>query len=208
MRINYNSITIYIEDTYEDMSKKAARMVAAQVILKPESVVGLATGSTPEGMYKELVNMENEGVVDFSEVTTFNLDEYEDLPPDNLQSYDYYMKKHLFDHIKINMDKVHIPSGTDEDVSKVCREYDQMIMKCGNMDIQILGIGTNGQIGFNEPDLKFEAGTHLVSLDEETIDSNARFFDSIDQVPKKAISMGIRYIMHSKIVVLMANGDK
>jgi glucosamine-6-phosphate deaminase len=208
MKINYNSITIYVKDSYEDMSLKAARMLAAQVTLKSDSVLGLATGSTPEGMYKELVRMYENDEVDFSEVTTFNLDEYYQLPVENEQSYAYYMNKHLFSHININRDHVHIPNGISADIQKVCEDYDRGISDCHNMDIQILGIGNNGHIGFNEPDVHFEAGTHLVELDEDTIRANARFFDSADDVPRKAISMGIRNIMHSKKIVLMANGTK
>lgn len=208
MKINYNSMTIYIKDDYEAMSLKAARMVAAQITLKSESVLGLATGSTPEGMYAQLVRMYENDDLDFSEVTTFNLDEYYQLPVENEQSYAYYMDHHLFSKVNVNKERIHIPNGIAADVESVCREYDQNISDNNNMDIQILGIGNNGHIGFNEPDVKFEAGTHLVALDEDTIEANARFFDSKEEVPKKAISMGIRNIMHSKKIVLMANGLK
>lgn len=207
MKINYNSMTIYIKDSYEEMSLKAARMVAAQVTLKSESVLGLATGSTPIGMYKELVSMYENDDLDFSEVTTFNLDEYYQLPVENDQSYAYFMDHHLFNHVNVPKDRINIPNGIAADVDKVCNDYDKGISDNNNMDIQILGIGNNGHIGFNEPDVKFEAGTHLVELDEDTIEANARFFASKDQVPKRAISMGIRNIMHSKKVVLLANGE-
>ncbi len=208
MKINYNSITIYVKDSYKTMSLKAARMLAAQVTLKSESVLGLATGSTPEGMYDELVRMYKNDEVDFSEVTTFNLDEYYQLPVENEQSYAYYMDHHFFNHVNVNRDNVHVPNGISAQVDVVCEDYDKAITKHHNMDLQILGIGNNGHIGFNEPDVKFEAGTHLVELDEDTIEANARFFDSKEEVPKKAISMGIRNIMHSKKIVLMANGPK
>lgn len=208
MKINYNSMMIYVKDNYDEMSKKAARMIGAQVTLKGNSVVGLATGSTPEGMYQELVKMHQNEEVDFSEITTFNLDEYYQLPTDNNQSYAYYMNENFFKHVNVPVESVHIPNGISEDVDRVCEDYDQAIRDAGNMDIQILGIGNNGHIGFNEPDVKFEAGTHLVDLDMDTIEANARFFDSIDDVPRQAISMGIRNIMHSKKIVLVANGEK
>lgn len=208
MKINFNNITIYVKDDYELMSKKAAQMVVAQVNLKPSSVIGLATGSTPEGMYKELVSMYEADQVDFSEATFFNLDEYNRLDPSNDQSYAYYMNKHLFSHINAEKSHIHIPNGMATDVEQSCAEYDLAIQNSGNIDLQILGIGNNGHIGFNEPDVHFEAGTHLVELDEDTIQANARFFNSSDEVPRTAISMGIRNIMHSKKIVLIANGSK
>ena len=208
MKIKYNSITIYVKEDYTSMSKKAAQMVAAQVNLKSASILGLATGSTPEGMYKELVSMYEHDEVDFAEVTSFNLDEYFQLPAENEQSYAYYMNKHFFGSVNIKPDHIHVPSGITSDVDGVCKAYDKKIQDCGDIDLQILGIGNNGHIGFNEPDVHFEAGTHLVELDEDTIVANARFFNSIDEVPRKAISMGIRNIMHSKKIVLLANGDQ
>lgn len=207
MKINYNNITIYVKDNYELMSKKAAQMLVAQVNLKNKSVIGLATGSTPEGMYKELIAMYSMDQVDFSETTFFNLDEYYHLSPTNAQSYAYYMHEKLFNHINAVPERIHIPSGMADDVEKVCNDYDQCIQDNGNIDLQILGIGNNGHIGFNEPDVHFEAGTHLVELDEDTILANARFFSSVDEVPRTAISMGIRNIMHSKKIVLIANGE-
>lgn len=207
MKIKYNSITIFVTDDYETMSKKAANMVAGQMNLKTDSVIGLATGSTPEGMYKELVNLYKNDDIDFSDITSFNLDEYYQLSPENDQSYAYYMKKHLFGHVNIDPKNVHIPSGITDDIDAVCNDYDRLIEDNDNIDIQVLGIGNNGHIGFNEPDVKFEAGTHLVQLDHETIEANSRFFDSIDDVPKEAISMGIRNIMHAKKLILIANGQ-
>lgn len=206
MKIKYNSITIFVTEDYESMSKKAANMVAGQMNLKTDSVLGLATGSTPEGMYKELVTLYKNNDIDFSDITSFNLDEYYQLSPENDQSYAYYMNKHLFSHVNMKEEAIHIPSGIAEDIDAVCADYDRMIEEKDNIDIQVLGIGTNGHIGFNEPDVKFEAGTHLVELDQETIEANSRFFDSVDDVPKKAISMGIRNIMHAKKLVLIANG--
>lgn len=207
MKINYQGIAIYVKDTYEAISEKAAQIVAAQMILNEESVIGLATGSTPEGMYKNLVRMNEEGKIDFSEITSFNLDEYHQLDPKNEQSYAYYMDKHLFNHVNIKRENIHIPNGMAEDVDAACKAYDQKIVGSGNIDIQVLGIGNNGHIGFNEPDLRFEAGTHLVELDQATIEANGRFFDSLEDVPKKAISMGVRNIMHSKKIILIANGE-
>jgi glucosamine-6-phosphate deaminase len=206
MKYRHKGMSILITEGYEEMSKKAALMVAAQVTIRPSSVLGLATGSTPEGMYKELVAMYKQGEIDFSEVKTFNLDEYYPIEDHNPQSYAYYMRKNLFDHININPLQVHIPNGTARDVETSCEDYDKMIDSAGGIDLQVLGIGNNGHIGFNEPDVHFEAGTHLVELDEETIEANARFFNTIEEVPKRAISMGIRTIMHSKKIVLLASG--
>lgn len=197
---------IIVVKSYHEMSKKAANMVASQVVLKPDSIIGLATGETPLGMYEELVKMYNSEIVDFSEASTFNLDEYYGLSKDNPQSYYYYMTKNLFQHVNINSNKINIPDGMSKDAEKECIEYDRKIKSAGGIDIQVLGIGRNGHIGFNEPDIKFESRTHLVKLDEDTIIANSRFFDSINEVPTKAISMGIKNIMHAKKIVLLANG--
>ncbi len=209
MKFNYRGITIFILEDYNKVSKKAAQLLSAQITLKSNSVLGLATGSTPEGMYKELIDMYNDHILDFSEVTTFNLDEYYNIDPNNSQSYHYYMNTNLFNHVNIDRTKVNIPSGKikSSEVDKFCNDYDDSIFKCGKIDFQVLGIGTNGHIGFNEPDIHFEAGTHLVDLDQKTIDANARFFNSTDEVPKQAISIGIRNIMQSKKVMLMASGS-
>ncbi len=207
MKVKYKSITIFVTEDYESMSKKAANMVAGQMNLKTDSVLGLATGSTPEGMYRELVTLYKNNDIDFSEITSFNLDEYYQLSPENDQSYAYYMDKHLFHHVNMKAEAIYIPSGMAEDIEGVCSDYDRLIEEHNNIDIQVLGIGTNGHIGFNEPDVKFEAGTHLVELDQETIEANSRFFACIEDVPKKAISMGIRNIMHAKKLILIANGQ-
>lgn len=197
---------VIVVDNYEEMSKKAAVMVASQIHLDPKSILGLATGSTPIGMYKALIDMYKNDELDFSEVTSFNLDEYYGLEPSNNQSYAYFMNENLFKYINIDRSKVYIPNGLAKDVEKECHEYDFLIDSMGGIDIQILGIGSNGHIGFNEPDINFEARTHLVELDEQTIKDNARFFDSIEAVPTKAISMGIKTIMQSKKIVLLASG--
>ncbi len=195
-----------VKDNYEIMSKKAAGMLAAQVTIKPDSVIGLATGSTPEGMYKELIAMYENDEVDFSEAVSFNLDEYYPIDPSNEQSYAYYMHQNLFDHVNFRKEAIHIPDGVSKDVTAVCDAYDENIYKHGSIDFQVLGIGNNGHIGFNEPDLHFESSTHLVQLDDDTIEANARFFASKEDVPKTAISMGIKNIMHSKKIILMASG--
>lgn len=199
---------IVVVKSYHEMSKKAANMVASQVVLKPDSIIGLATGETPLGMYEELVKMYKEGIVDFSEARTFNLDEYCGLTKDNPQSYHYYMTKNLFSQININSNNINIPNGMAKDIEKVCIDYDKKIKNSGGIDLQVLGIGRNGHIGFNEPDIKFESRTHLVNLDEDTIEANSRFFNSIDEVPTKAISMGIKNIMHAEKIVLLANGKE
>ena len=197
---------LMIAKDYEAMSHQAARMVAGQIYLKPDSVLGLATGSTPLLMYQELIRVHQEIGLDFSEVTTFNLDEYLELEPDNPNSYHYYMHQNFFRHINIRPDNIHIPSGRPDDIAAECARYDEKIRRIGGIDLQVLGIGSNGHIGFNEPDIKFEATTHPVKLDEETIAANSRFFATIDEVPRYAISMGIKTIMHAKKVLLLANG--
>lgn len=191
---------------YNDLSRKAANIISAQVILKPHCVLGLATGSTPIGTYKQLIEWYKKGDLDFSEVTTVNLDEYCGLAPDNDQSYRYFMNSNFFDHINVNKEKTFVPNGLAQDFDQECKRYDNLIEFLGGVDLQLLGIGRNGHIGFNEPDDNFEKTTHIVDLDESTIQANARFFDSIDDVPKKAITMGIKTIMHAKKVVLIANG--
>lgn len=197
---------IVVTNSYDEMSKVAARLVAGQLYLKPNSVLGLATGSTPEGMYAELVKVHNNVGLDFSDVISFNLDEYIGLNKDNEQSYYYFMHKHLFDHVNIKPENIHIPNGNPENLVEECKKYDELIEAKGGIDLQILGIGQNAHIGFNEPDIKFEATTHKVKLDEETIEANSRFFDNKDDVPKYAISMGIKTIMLAKKIILLASG--
>ncbi|MBX4268108.1 glucosamine-6-phosphate deaminase [Clostridium estertheticum] len=197
---------IIVVDNYEEMSKKAALMVASQVMLKPDSVLGLATGDTPLGMYEELVKLYNKKEVDFKEVRTFNLDEYYGLDPENPQSYYSFMNKNLFDKVDISKNNINMPDGMVKDVNDFCLLYENKIKLLGGIDMQVLGIGGNGHIGFNEPNVNFEAQTHLVNLDEQTIEANSRFFKSIEEVPVKAISMGIKTIMNSKKIILLANG--
>ena len=196
---------IIVCDNYDLLSKKAAQIVGSQMILNPKSILGLATGSTPIGMYKNLIKMYEEGPIDFSKTTTFNLDEYYQLPINNDQSYHYFMDENLFNHININRENIHIPNGMADDIDAECVLYDKMIDDNG-IDIQILGIGNNAHIGFNEPTINFNKGTHMVTLDESTREANARFFNSIDEVPTKAITMGTGSIFKSKKILLLASG--
>ena len=197
---------IIIEPNYEKMSKKAALMVASQVRLKPESVLGLATGSTPRGMYNELINMYEKNEIDFSDVITFNLDEYHDLSPENPQSYHYYMYHNFFKHINIKEKNYHLLEGTTSNIERECNQYDKKIQQAGGIDLQILGIGPNGHIGFNEPGEKLNVTTHLVDLTEETINANSRFFDSKANVPQQALTVGIATILKSDRIILLASG--
>lgn len=191
---------------YDDLSLQGAKLVYSQLILKPDCVLGLATGSTPIGMYDKLVEMYREGELDFSKVTTFNLDEYYPITPDNDQSYRYFMNEHLFKRVNIDITKTHVPDGNATDVEEECRRYDKMIEDSGGIDLQILGIGQNGHIGFNEPDENLNAGTHLTSLTESTVEANSRFFKSKDEVPKHALTMGIASILKSRKIILLASG--
>jgi len=192
---------------YEEMSRKAADFIAAQIILKPNTVLGLATGSTPIGTYENLVRLNKDGCVDFSQVTSINLDEYYGLEPTHDQSYRYFMNKHLFSKININPENTHVPNGKADDIDAECRRYDNLIEKSGGIDLQLLGIGHNGHIGFNEPSDEFVPDTHCVSLTESTINANSRFFKSRDEVPRKAITMGIKAIMQAGKVLLIASGE-
>jgi len=202
------NMKIFVAENYEDMSRTCADFIAAQVKGKASSVLGLATGSTPIGTYQELIKMHKAGEVDFSAVTTFNLDEYYPIQKSSDQSYDYFMKEQLFNHINIDFARVHIPNGEAADIAAECEAYERKIKAAGGVDFQILGIGLNGHIGFNEPDDTFAARTHQVRLDDSTIEANARFFASKDDVPKQAVTMGIGTIMMAKTVLLMINGAK
>ncbi len=192
--------------SYSDLSRKAANIISAQVILKPQSVLGLATGSTPIGTYKQLIEWYNRGDLDFSTTMTVNLDEYVGLAPTNEQSYRYFMNENLFRHINIPTENTHVPSGMAKDMAAECVNYDALITSLGGIDLQLLGIGHNGHIGFNEPGNAFEKDTHIVSLGESTIQANARFFEDIKEVPSKAITMGIKSILQAKKILLIANG--
>ncbi|MFW5988557.1 MAG: glucosamine-6-phosphate deaminase [bacterium] len=198
---------IIIEEDYQAMSKKAALLLASQVTLKPDSVLGLATGSTPKGMYQELIEMYRIGEVDFSEVISFNLDEYYRLPHDNRQSYFYYMQENFFKHVNIKSRNIFIPDGMVDDVKGECREYEERIRRCGGIDLQVLGIGANGHVGFNEPAERLNVTTDLVNLSEDTIADNSRFFESEEMVPQKAISVGMATILKAKRIILLASGE-
>lgn len=192
--------------TYEELSKKAADIIAAQVILKPDCVLGLATGSTPVGTYKVLTEKNRNNELDFSKVTSVNLDEYEGLSGDHDQSYRYFMNHNLFDHVNIDKEKTFVPNGCASDLTEEGKRYDELIKSLGGIDLQLLGIGVDGHIGFNEPDSVFTAATHPVVLDPSTIEANARFFASANDVPRKAITMGMMSIMQAKRILLVANG--
>ena len=191
---------------YKDMSRKAANIISAQVLIKPDCVLGLATGSTPIGAYQQLIEWYQKGDLDFSEVTTVNLDEYKGLPRDNEQSYYYFMHENLFRHVNIDLNRTYLPDGMEPDSEKACGDYNRIIAQVGGIDLQLLGLGHNGHIGFNEPGSSFETETHCVDLTAQTIEANKRFFDSIDEVPKQAYTMGIKTIMQAKKVLLVVSG--
>jgi len=198
---------IYKEKNYNEASKKAASIIAAQITLKPDSILGLATGSTPIGAYEKLVDSYKTGELDFSGITSINLDEYRGLSPEHDQSYRYFMNLHLFNHVNINKSNTFVPDGLEKDADKACRLYNSIIEKCGGIDLQLLGLGHNGHIGFNEPDTKFTCDTHCVDLTPSTIEANTRFFNSQAEVPKQAYTMGIRTIMQARRVLLMVTGE-
>lgn len=195
-------------EDYYSMSRMAANIISAQIIMKPKCVLGLATGSTPIGAYSQLIEWYKKGDLDFSEVTTINLDEYKGLAPDNDQSYRYFMETNLFNHININKENTYVPNGLEEDREKACREYNEIIKNSGGVDLQLLGLGNNGHIGFNEPNEAFEKETHCVKLSESTVEANSRFFENIDDVPKEAYTMGIKSIMQAKKIVIIVSGKK
>lgn len=192
---------------YNDLSRKAANIISAQVIMKPNCVLGLATGSTPIGTYKQLVEWYKKGDLDFSDVTTVNLDEYKGLTRDNEQSYYYFMNENLFSKVNIDRNRTFLPDGTEPDSEIACSEYNQIIHSVGGVDLQLLGLGHNGHIGFNEPGIAFEKETHCVKLTERTIKANMRFFVSEDDVPKEAYTMGIKTIMSAHRILVVVSGE-
>ena len=191
---------------YDELSTKAAALICAQVNVKPNCVLGLATGSSPLGTYAKIAEKCANGEVDFSEVTSVNLDEYMGLDGSHDQSYRYFMNTNLFSKINIDITKTNVPNGCATDLEAECKAYDELIAKLGGIDLQLLGIGLDGHIGFNEPDKYFEKATHVVELDPSTIEANARFFASEAEVPRKAVTMGMGGIMGAKKVLLIANG--
>jgi glucosamine-6-phosphate deaminase len=197
---------LYKARNYQELSRKAATIIGAQIIQKPDCVLGLATGSSPLGTYQELISMCKAGDLDFSEVTTVNLDEYKGLNADNDQSYRYFMNKNLFSQINIPMSSTHVPDGTEPDSDKACAAYNELLEQIGSIDLQLLGLGHNGHIGFNEPADHFPEETHCVDLTEKTIQANKRFFASEADVPRQAYTMGIGTIMHAKTVLMIVSG--
>ncbi len=202
------TMIIYRAKNYQDMSRKAANIISAQIIMKPDCVLGLATGSSPVGTYKQLIEWYQKGDLDFSKVTTVNLDEYRGLGPDNVQSYRYFMDTNLFNHVNIKKDHTFVPNGLELDPERACAVYNEIIYKQGRIDMQLLGLGRNGHIGFNEPGAAFEKETHCVDLTESTIEANKRFFESEDKVPKQAYTMGIKNIMQAKKILVIVSGEE
>ena len=197
---------VIVKESYEEMSRQSAEIIADYIRHKPRAVLGLATGSTPLGTYKELIRMHKEDGLDFSRVVTFNLDEYVGLAHDHPQSYYFFMNENLFKHINANPKNVHVPDGTAKDIPGFCRWYEEQIVKAGGLDVQLLGIGSNGHIAFNEPGSSLGSRTRVKTLDDKTRQDNARFFRSLNEVPKYAITMGIGTIMDARQLVLLANG--
>lgn len=192
---------------YNDMSRKAANIISAQVILDPECTLGLATGTTPLGAYKQLIRWYEKGDVDFAGVRTYNLDEYRGLTHEDPQSYHYFMRENFFDHINIDLGNVHVPDGSNLDADDACSSYDRMVSDAGFCDLQLLGLGRNGHIGFNEPDAVFSKGTHLVDLTESTIKANSRLFEHEEDVPRQAYTMGVQTIMMARRILIAASGQ-
>jgi glucosamine-6-phosphate deaminase len=190
------------------MSCIGAKIVAEEIHKNPKCILGLATGSTPVGMYNELSRMYKEGQIDFSQVTTFNLDEYYPMHHSDPNSYHYFMEENLFKHINVKSENIHLLSGETDNPEKECEEYEKLINAAGGIDLQVLGVGPNGHIGFNEPCKELTAQTHLTSLTESTIEANSRFFDDVSMVPKQALTMGMATILKSKKIILLISGDK
>lgn len=198
---------IYVGKNYEEMSRIAANILSAQIMMKPDCTLGLATGSTPIGTYKVLVERCNAGDLDFSQVKSINLDEYVGLHPEHDQSYRYFMQTNLFDHVNIKLENTNVPNGLAADLEAECSRYNDVIHTLGPIDVQVLGMGHNGHIGFNEPSDVFELETHLVDLAQSTIDANARFFASADEVPRQALTMGIKSIMQARKILVVVSGE-
>lgn len=198
---------IYQAKNYQEMSRKAANIISAQIIMKPDAVLGLATGSTPIGTYRQLIDWYKKGDLDFSEIRSVNLDEYKGLSADNDQSYAYFMRTNLFDSVNIKKENTHIPNGLVEDPDLECARYNAIIRDLGGIDLQLLGLGGNGHIGFNEPGASYEKETHCVKLTENTIQANSRFFEKMEDVPRYAYTMGIKNIMQARRILLIASGE-
>lgn len=203
----YVDMIIYKTKNYTDMSRKAANIISAQVTMKPDCVLGLATGSSPLGTYEQLIDWYKKGDLDFAKVSSVNLDEYRGLSPEHEQSYRYFMNTNFFDHINIDKSRTFVPDGLASDVAKFCKDYDRLIEELGGVDLQLLGLGRNGHIGFNEPSYVFERDTHCVDLTPSTIHANKRFFNSEEDVPRQALTMGIKNIMMAKKIVVVVSGE-
>ena len=197
---------VIIQDGYEKISRQAAQIVAQTLTDKPDAVLGLATGSTPLGLYKEFIRMHKEEGLDFSQVTTFNLDEYVGLSREHSQSYHYFMHENLFQYINISEQNIHIPPGTTDNYPAFCKQYEERIVECGGIDLQVLGIGSDGHVAFNEPGSSLGSRTRVKTLTSQTIDDNARFFDSADEVPVYSVTMGVGTILEARKIILLANG--
>ncbi len=191
---------------YKEMSEQGAKIVADVMTKKPNAILGLATGSTPVGMYQELIALNKAGKIDFKNITTVNLDEYYPIEPTNDQSYRYFMNDNLFNHVNIDKNKTFVPQGNAKDGEEEAIRYETFVRSLGGADIQVLGIGRNGHIAFNEPDTELVPVTHVTNLTEDTIDANARFFASADEVPKQALTMGMGTILSAKKIIILANG--
>lgn len=202
------AMRIVVCETYEEMSRAAADKIAGLLREKPACVLGLATGTTPIGLYADLVSDVRAGKASFAEAETFNLDEYRGLAPDHEQSYRYFMRKHLFDHIDVDQARTHVPDGSNPDADAACDAYERAIEAAGGIDLQLLGLGHNGHIGFNEPLDRFPVRTHRVKLTESTIEANSRLFDNIEDVPRQAYTMGVQTIMRARQILVVANGAK
>ena len=198
---------VYITKNYDEMSCKAANIISAQIILKPDCILGLATGSTPLGIYNQLSEWFNKGDLDFSEVVTVNLDEYRGLGPESEQSYISYMRKNLFDRVNLKSENVHLPDGRNLDSVEACRAYNNLLAEIGPQDLQLLGLGRNGHIGFNEPGEIFEKDVHCVELTQSTVEANKRFFEAGKEVPTHAYTMGIRSILRARKILVIASGE-
>lgn len=205
---NKTSVETSVTEDYGELSERAAEIIADAVRNKPNLVLGLATGSTPLGCYRRLIRMHEEEGLDFRRVVTFNLDEYVGLPPTHPQSYRYPMNENLFNHINIRMENSHVPNGSVDDFQESCREFEELIRESGGIELQLLGIGLNGHIGFNEPGSPFDSRTRAVDISEQARKRNARFFNSAEEVPPRAITMGIETIMESRKIMLLASGKK
>jgi glucosamine-6-phosphate deaminase len=199
-------LNIQVFASGDQLDEACADLIGGMVRIKPRAVLGLATGGTPLGVYRRLIADHRNGLISFRQATTFNLDEYVGLPENHPESYRAYMRRNLFDHIDLPLSRAHLPDGNAADLEAECRRYDALIEEAGGIDLQLLGIGHNGHIGFNEPDRELATGTHVVDLAEETRRANARFFRSIDEVPRRAITMGVGTILKARTIVLMAKG--